>query len=90
VSHGLISVNSKKLNIPSAEVKIGDIVSISSYKKNKNYFKNLDQVIKNKKDFPAWISFDAEKLEGKITNNPTRDDAGINVDVQVVAEYYSR
>lgn len=90
VSHGLISVNGKKMDIPSAAVKIGDVVSINSFRKNKNYFKNLEQVIKNKKDFPAWISFDAAKLEGKITNNPTKDDVGINVDAQVVVEYYSR
>jgi len=90
VSHGLISVNGRKLDIPSAEVKIGDIIAISSYKKDKNYFKNLDQSIKNKKDFPAWISFDVQKLEGRITNEPTRDDVGVNVDAQVVVEYYSR
>ncbi|HCP08777.1 MAG TPA: 30S ribosomal protein S4 [Candidatus Moranbacteria bacterium] len=90
VSHGLISLNGKKMDIPSAEVRIGDVVSINSFRKNKNYFKNLDQIIKNKKDFPAWISFDAEKLEAKITNNPSKDDIGVNVDAQVVVEYYSR
>jgi small subunit ribosomal protein S4 len=90
VNHGLISLNGRKMSIPSAEVKIGDTVSINSYKKNKNYFKNLEQIIKNKKDFPGWISFDAEKIEGKITNNPTKNDVEINVDAQVVVEYYSR
>jgi len=90
VNHGLISLNGRKMSIPSAEVKIGDVVSINSYKKNKNYFKNLEQIIKNKKDFPGWISFDAQNLEAKITNNPTKDDVEINVDAQVVVEYYSR
>jgi len=90
VNHGLISLNGRKMSIPSAEVKIGDTVSINSYKKNKNYFKNLEQIIKNKKDFPGWISFDPEKIEGKITNNPTKNDVEINVDAQVVVEYYSR
>ena len=90
VSHGLIAVNGKKMSIPSAEVKIGDTLAINEFKKNKNYFKNLDQIIKNKKDFPNWISFDVAKMEGKITNNPTKDETGINVDAQVVVEYYSR
>ncbi len=90
VNHGLVSVNGKKMSIPSAEVKIGDIVAVKANKKDKKYFKNLDQVIKNKKDFPNWISFDAAKMEGKITGNPTKDDTGINVDAQVVVEYYSR
>jgi small subunit ribosomal protein S4 len=90
VNHGLISINGKKMSIPSAEVKIGNVISINSYKKNKNYFKNLEQIIKNKKNFPDWISFDAEKIEGKITNNPAKNDVEINVDAQVVVEYYSR
>jgi len=90
VNHGLISINGKKIDIPSAEVKVGDVISINSYKKNKNYFKNLEQIIKNKKDFPAWISFDVAKMEGKVTNNPSKDDIGINMDAQVVVEYYSR
>lgn len=90
VNHGLISLNGKKLDIPSAEIKVGDVVSINSFRKNKNYFKNLEQTFKNKKDFPAWIAVDVTKMEGKITNNPTKDDVGINVDAQVVVEYYSR
>lgn len=90
VNHGLISVNGKKVTIPSCEVKVGDVVSINPVKKDKNYFKNLEQILKNKKDFPSWISFDVSKLEGKITNIPTKEDIGINVDAQVVVEYYSR
>lgn len=90
VNHGLIAVNHKKVTIPSAEVKNGDMVSIYAAKAGKTYFKNLEQVIKNKKDFPAWISFDQSKLEGTVTGQPNKDDIGVNVDAQVVVEYYSR
>lgn len=90
VNHGLMSVNGKKVTIPSYEVKIGQIISMNPTKKEKNYFKNLLQVIKNKKDFPAWLSFDEHKLEGKVIALPGKDDIGINVDAQVVVEYYSR
>lgn len=90
VNHGLMSVNGKKVTIPSYEVKIGQIISMNPTKKEKNYFKNLLQVIKNKKDFPAWLSFDGQKLEGKVVALPGKDDTGINVDAQVVVEYYSR
>jgi|SRR5665647_329638 len=90
VNHGLISVDGKKMTIPSAEVKIGNIISINPFKKDKQYFKNIEQAMKDKKDFPSWISFDGSKLEGKVTNNPTKDEIGINVDAQVVVEYYSR
>jgi len=50
----------------------------------------LEQVLKNKTNFPNWISFNKEKLEGKIVNVPTRQDSGVNIDVQMVVEYYSR
>jgi small subunit ribosomal protein S4 len=85
-----MKVNGKKVTIPSYEVKIGDVISINGTKDAKTYFKNLEPTIKNKKDFPAWISFDVSKMEAKVTNIPTRDEIGINVDAQIVVEYYSR
>jgi len=90
VNHGLITVNGKKVDIPSFELKIGQMVGINPNKKDKKYFKNLEQILKNKKDFPAWIDFDYKKVEGKITNVPQRNDIGINVDAQIIVEYYSR
>lgn len=90
VNHGLISVNKKKVSIPSFEVKLGDIISINGTKAGKTYFKNLEQVIKNKKDFPNWISFNPDRLEGSIIGRPKKEDIGINIDAQVVVEYYSR
>lgn len=90
VNHGLIFVDGKKKTIPSSEVKVGQVISINQNKKEKNYFKNLYQLIKNKKDFPSWIAFDEKKMEGKITNLPTKADIGVDVEAQVVVEYYSR
>lgn len=90
VNHGLIKLNGKKLDIPSALVKVGNIVSVSQTKEKKNYFKNLEQTLENKKDFPTWLEFNASKMEGKVLSVPTRDAIGINVDVQLVVEYYSR
>ncbi|MDP1884704.1 MAG: 30S ribosomal protein S4 [Candidatus Moranbacteria bacterium] len=90
VNHGLMQVNGKKVTIPSYEVKVGDVISVNGSKEGKVYFKNLEPVIKNRKSFPSWISFDVSKMEAKVTNVPTRDEIGINVDAQVVVEYYSR
>lgn len=90
VNHGLIVVDGKKVTIPSCEVKIGQVVGINPTKVGKNYFKNISQAIKNKKDFPVWLSFDGAKAEGKIVSQPERADLGINVDAQVIVEYYSR
>jgi len=90
VNHGMFRVNGKKNDIPSTAVKTGDVISIKAAKAEKNYFKNIDQAVKNKKDFPSWISFDAVKMEGQITGTPKIDEIGINVDAQVVIESFSR
>ncbi len=90
VCHGAFMINGKKVDIPSYEVKVGDLVSINESKKGKNYFINQSTIVKNKKDFPSWIQFDNSKFEGKILARPSREEAGENIDPQLVVEYYSR
>lgn len=90
VNHGAFEVNGKKVNIPSCEIKAGDLISIRDNKKNKNYFKNRAQFLENKKDFPAWISFDAKKLEGKVLSGSSLEKTEVGIDPQLVVEYYSR
>jgi small subunit ribosomal protein S4 len=90
VTHGAFSVNGKKVTIPSFAVKVGDIIGINENKKENNYFKNQIQILKSKKDFPKWISFDQSKLEGTIVATPDREDIGVRVDPQMVVEAYSR
>lgn len=90
VNHGAFRVNQKKINVPSFKVKVGDLISVSKFKENKNYFKNQSQILKNKKDFPSWIQFDGEKMEGKVISAPSRSDIGSGIDPQMVVEYYSR
>jgi len=90
VKHGSFKVNDKKTDIPSYEVKVGDRVNLSETKKNKTYFKNQLAALKNKKGIPSWIQFDAGKMEGKITAVPRREEAGGDIDPQLVVEYYSR
>jgi len=90
VNHGAFKVNGKKVDIPSFKVDVNDIISVSGIKINNNYFKNQVSILKNKKDFPHWILFDAEKIEGKILAVPSRQEIGISVNPQMVVEYYSR
>ncbi len=90
VSHKMFAVNGTRLNIPSSAVKIGDVITLKPNKKDKGYFKTQGEILRNKKDVPHWLELDAEKLEGKVVALPTRDDVGVNVDVQMVVEYYSK
>lgn len=90
VNHGSFKVNGRKVDVPSFETKVGDVISISDSKKEKNYFKNQAQVLKNRKEQVSWIMFDAGKMEAKIISIPDRQSVGVSVDPQMVVEYYSR
>lgn len=90
VGHGLIKVNDRRLNIPSAIVKVGDSVKVSETKREKKYFKDLVSALKNKKDVPSWIALDVANFEGKILSTPDVANIGVNADPQMVVEYYSR
>jgi small subunit ribosomal protein S4 len=90
VGHKMFEVNGKRQNIPSAAVRVGDVIRVKDTKKQKNYWKNLEETLKYKKDVPHWLVLDNEKLEGKVTGMPKREDIGVSVDAQMVVEYYSK
>ncbi len=90
VTHRSFWVNGKPLSIPSAEIKVGDVISIAPTKAGKEYFKNKKNDIVNKKDIPTWLSFDGAVFSGKVIGIPLRSDIGVNVDPQAVVEYYSK
>lgn len=90
VSHRSFRVNGKMLSIPSAEVRVGDVISLASTKTEKEYFKNKKNEILNKKDVPQWLLLDSATFSGKVVSVPNRADIGIHVDPQAVVEYYSK
>lgn len=69
VLHGHIKVNSRKVNIPSYGLKIGDKISIRPESVNKGVFKDIDVKLK-KYNPPSWIKLDKEKKEGEILGPP--------------------
>jgi small subunit ribosomal protein S4 len=90
VSLGLFEVNGKKLNVPSAILKIGDKVRVRSIKSEKNFIKDAQAALKKSSANVKWTEFDAGKMEGKILARPTKEEMGTNVDVAMVIEFYSR
>jgi len=87
VSHGHFIVNANRVTIPSFEIKPGDIIKIREGSKNKKIFENM---IEKLKDYtaPAWVSFDASKMEGKILAKPKNTETFL--DLNAVLEFYSR
>ncbi len=90
VSHSLLEVNGKKLNIPSAILKIGDKINVRSTKISKTFIKDVKAALKKSSIGAKWVEFNADKMEGKIIARPTKDEIGINVDIAMVIEFYSR
>ena len=87
VNHGHICVNGKRVDIPSYQVKAGDVISVKENKRQKEMFKDLKEV---KVVMPKWLEFDATKLEGRILELPKRDDIDLAIEEHLIVELYSR
>lgn len=87
VSHGHVQVNNKMVTIPSYNVKIGDIVSLSPKTANLPFIKKL---VVDKKDekVPSWLSKKA--TVGKVESMPKRDELELEINERLIVEYYSR
>lgn len=87
VNHGLITVNGRRVNIPSFSVKVGDVVAVKENKQNNEFFKDLKG---SKVVMPKWLEFDTNSLTGKILTLPTRQDIDADIKEQLIVELYSR
>lgn len=89
VSHGYFLVNNKPINIPSYEVKKGDVITIKETKKKKNIFKDISGRLK-KKEVPLWLELNKETLVGKIKAEPTLAEVMPPAEISTIFEFYSR
>lgn len=89
VNHGHFLVNGKKVNIPSFQLRKGDLVSIFPKKAGKKIFESLATTLK-KHQSPAWIELDKGKLEGKVVGEPSVSEAALPIEIPVIFEFYSR
>ena len=87
VNHGHFLVNGKKANIPSMELKPGDVVTVKEKSQSSPKFKELkDMVITT----PKWIEINMDKFEGKIVAAPAREDVDLPIEEHYIVEFYSR
>lgn len=89
VNHGHIQVNGGTVNIPSYQVRIGDVITIREGSKNKGIFSKLDDELKNAQ-FPSWLVVNSDSKEIKIEGEPTTDMGELLFDVRSVLEFYTR
>jgi small subunit ribosomal protein S4 len=89
VNHGLFTINGKKVNIPSYQLKTGDTIKIKSNRINSKVFQDLNERLK-KKDIPGWINYDATESCAKVLHMPDVTQMKQNFSIQMIIEYYSR
>ena len=89
VTHGHITVNGKRVDIPSYRVSAGDLVAIAPAAKDLLVIKSA--LISNERvQVPAWLEVDIEKLQGNVISLPTRDQIDLDIQEQLIVELYSK
>lgn len=89
VSHGYFKINNRPVDVPSFQVKKGDVIKVKPGKQKKKVFQNLAQALK-KQRLPDWPVFDAQAFEAKVVNNPFLEPANLPAEISVIFEFYSR
>ncbi|MCQ2453314.1 MAG: 30S ribosomal protein S4 [Clostridia bacterium] len=88
VGHGHICVNGKKVDIPSYSVKVGDVITLRQRSTESEMFKSLREG--TTAVTPKWLNFDAPQLTGKVLALPARDDIDLQLQENMIVEFYSR
>jgi small subunit ribosomal protein S4 len=89
VRHGHFLVNGKKVDIPSFQVKKGDIIALrEKSKKIQAVSDSLDAIVR--RGIPQWIEIEKEKFQGEVVNIPAREDITLPIQEQLIVELYSK
>lgn len=89
VSHGLVYVNNKRVNVPSYQVKASDEVAFQSSDRIQKYLKANVELTKDWAT-PSWLIVDKTNLKGTIKSLPTREDVQFPINEQLIVELYSK
>ncbi len=89
VSHGHITVNGRKVNVPSFSLKVNDVVVVKHSNVSRQLAtKNLE--VATSRAVPDWLSLNKEEFKGTVMRIPTRDEIQPIANEQAVVEFYSR
>ena len=88
VRHGHIRVNGKKVDIPSFQVSVGDVISIREKSAESDHFKAMREG--TGKTMPQWLTIDAADLKATVNAMPKREDVDLTIQENLIVELYSR
>ncbi|NLJ71283.1 MAG: 30S ribosomal protein S4 [Clostridiaceae bacterium] len=85
VSHSHFLVNGRRLNVPSATLRVGDVITLKESSKKLEPFKEVAEAV-----VPEWLSMNWDTLEAKVVGLPKREDIDFDVEETLIVELYSR
>ena len=89
VRHGHITVNGRRVDIPSYRVKASDVIAVAP--KYKDLLPIKEALISSEHmAVPSWLEVDIEKLQGTVLQFPTREQIDLDIDAQLIVELYSK
>ena len=89
VRHNLVSVNGERVNIPSYQLRVGDVIEVKEKSKALQRFKDVIDVTASRV-VPDWLSAEHESLRGTVTSVPTREQITVPVRETLIVEFYSK
>lgn len=89
VVHGHYNVNGKRVDIPSYQVKEGDVVSVNEKTRGSDKMKAIVEAC-GARPVPVWFDFNKDTLEAKVVRLPNREDIDIDIQELLIVEYYSK
>lgn len=89
VRHNLVTVNGKKVNIPSVQLKVGDVIEVKEKARTLQRFKDVLEVT-NSRVVPDWVSAEHEHLRGTVVSVPSREQITVPVRETLIIELYSK
>jgi small subunit ribosomal protein S4 len=89
VTHGHFAVNGRATNAPSYQLRTGDRVEVRESRRDREPFKLAKETLRSHQA-PDWLSLDAANLAGTVADLPRRDQMPLDLNEQLVVEFYSR
>ena len=89
VYHGHFTVNGVKTDIPSYQVRIGDVIGWKESTKSSDFYKDRTEGIP-KRLIPGWLAFNQDDMSGQVTSLPADEDLQESINSRLIVEFYSR
>jgi len=89
VRHNFVEVNSKRVNIPSYQIAVGETISIKAKEKTKNKLKENQELSKDR-TVPSWLQYDAANMTAHVIRLPEKGDILMPIEEQLIVELYSK